>query len=62
MNTSINFILKKEFNKNLNSENVHILDPFAGTGTTCKVALDLGRKAIGYEINEEYLPLIDRKI
>jgi len=39
-----------------------ILDPFAGTGTTCKVALDLGRKAIGYEINEEYLPLIDRKI
>ncbi len=33
MNSSINFILKEEFNKNLNSEKVHILDPFAGTGT-----------------------------
>lgn len=39
-----------------------ILDPFAGTGTTLKAALQLGRNAIGYELNEAYLPLINRKI
>ena len=39
-----------------------ILDPFAGTGTTCKAALDLGRKAVGYVLNDEYLPLVDKKI
>ncbi|MBF6641674.1 site-specific DNA-methyltransferase [Flavobacterium sp. J49] len=39
-----------------------VLDPFAGTGTTAKVSLELGRKAIGFELNPEYLPLINRKL
>ncbi|MGY5860337.1 MAG: site-specific DNA-methyltransferase [Candidatus Thorarchaeota archaeon] len=39
-----------------------ILDPFAGTGTTMKVARELGRNSIGYEINPEYSSLIRRKI
>ncbi|MEM0333379.1 MAG: DEAD/DEAH box helicase family protein, partial [Candidatus Aenigmatarchaeota archaeon] len=30
---SVNEALKEEFNLDLNSENVHILDPFTGTGT-----------------------------
>ena len=30
---SVNDILKKEFNRSLSDENVHILDPFVGTGT-----------------------------
>lgn len=30
-----------------------VLDPFAGTGTTIKIAEALGRDAIGYEINPE---------
>ena len=34
-----------------------VLDPFAGSGTTLKVALVLGRKAIGIDINTEYLDL-----
>lgn len=39
-----------------------VLDPFAGTGTTIKAAIDLGRKGIGYELNPEYLPLIKKKL
>ena len=39
-----------------------VLDPFAGTGTTLKAAVELGRKAVGYELNEEYLPLIRKKL
>ena len=39
-----------------------VLDPFLGSGTTAKVALELGRNAIGYEINEEFLPIIKRKL
>ena len=39
-----------------------VLDPFLGTGTTAKIALQLGRKAIGYELNDEYLPLIEKKL
>lgn len=31
-----------------------ILDPFAGSGTTCLAAKECGRKYIGFEINEEY--------
>ncbi len=28
-----------------------VLDPFLGSGTTAKAALDLARNAVGYEIN-----------
>lgn len=30
---SVNDILKKEFNRNISDENIHVLDPFTGTGT-----------------------------
>ena len=33
INRSVAKILKKEFGRNLSDENVHILDPFTGTGT-----------------------------
>ena len=35
-----------------------VLDPFAGSGTTGQVALQLGRQAILIELNASYLPLI----
>ncbi len=31
-----------------------VLDPFAGSGTALRVALELGRRAVGIEINPEY--------
>ncbi|MFW9889321.1 MAG: DNA-methyltransferase [Candidatus Thorarchaeota archaeon] len=39
-----------------------VLDPFLGSGTVMKVAKELGRNSVGYEINEEYLPVIREKI
>jgi DNA modification methylase len=36
-----------------------VLDPFLGMGTTLKVARQLGRKGIGYEINRDYKGMID---
>jgi DNA modification methylase len=32
-----------------------VLDPFAGSGTTCLAALEDGRHYVGYEINPEYI-------
>jgi len=40
----------------------NILDPFLGSGTTSRVARELKRNSIGYEINKSFLPLIENKI
>ena len=39
-----------------------VLDPFAGSGTTLKVAKELGRSYIGYEIYENYRDVIEEKL
>jgi DNA modification methylase len=39
-----------------------VLDPFLGSGTTIKAALDLARNGIGYEINPDYLGIVPEKI
>ena len=39
-----------------------VLDPFLGSGTTSRVARELGRNSIGYETNPEFIPLIREKI
>ena len=39
-----------------------VLDPFAGSFTTCSVARKHGRKSIGIEINEEYVKMGLRRL
>ena len=39
-----------------------VLDPLAGTGTSLVAALELGRRAIGIEISEEYLDIAKKRI
>lgn len=39
-----------------------VLDPFTGSGTTMKVARDLGRNSIGFEIKKSLIPIIKKKM
>jgi DNA modification methylase len=39
-----------------------VLDPFAGSGTTCLAAFKDGRRYIGYEVKEEYLELARKRL
>ncbi|MBQ6305127.1 MAG: site-specific DNA-methyltransferase [Bacteroidales bacterium] len=39
-----------------------VLDPFSGTGTTMKVAYELGRKSVGIDLSNEYIKLAKQRI
>jgi modification methylase len=39
-----------------------VLDPFLGSGTTARVALEQGRNAVGYEINEGFWEVMSHKL
>lgn len=43
-------------------QNGVVLDPFSGTGTTMKVAYELGRKSIGIDLSNEYIRLAKQRI
>ena len=38
-----------------------IIDPFIGSGTTAKVAQEMKRNFIGIELNQEYIPLTEKR-
>jgi DNA modification methylase len=38
-----------------------VLDPFLGSGTTTKIAMETERNSVGYEADESLLPLIESK-
>ncbi len=39
-----------------------ILDPFSGSGTTCKVAKELGKSYIGFELSKDYCNIAQERI
>jgi site-specific DNA-methyltransferase (adenine-specific) len=39
-----------------------VLDPFVGSGTTMKIARELGRNSIGIEIKKSLIPIIKKKV
>ena len=39
-----------------------VLDPFAGSGTTCVAAAQAGRNSIGYDIEADYLDLAEHRL
>jgi len=39
-----------------------VLDPFVGTGTTCRVAYDLDRKYIGIDLNPNFVEISERRL
>lgn len=39
-----------------------VLDPFSGAGTSGLVALKLGRRFLGLELNQKYVEMAERRI
>ena len=54
--------LPKWFMEWLTTENDVVLDPFIGSGTVAAVCQEMGRKYIGFELNENYKPLIEERL
>lgn len=54
--------LPEWFIKLFTDEGDHVLDPFVGSGTTCSVAMQLGRNAVGIELKRDYVELAQQEV
>ncbi len=54
--------LPRRLIKMFSFEGETVIDPFLGSGTTSLAAKNLSRNSIGYEINENFLPVIEEKL
>ena len=60
MNTRISMLIAPCIKASTREGDI-VLDTFAGSGTTCKLAQELGRKWIGIELNPDYAKIIDEQ-
>ncbi|MCI0631809.1 MAG: site-specific DNA-methyltransferase [Phycisphaerales bacterium] len=54
--------LARDHIKSWSNEGDLVVDPMCGSGTTCKVAHELGRRFVGIDISQEYCELAKRRM